>query len=220
MMRLVVLALLALMSSSVRKRPSAAPPKDTELVHRSLVQCGTKTGITEAISVLSEAGWLRPEVLQANARATRRRLREAEVSHCDADTPYGKVVQSLDLLPTFTWRFCHPMALLYYLCTISATFAELMWSCVAEGVVMNIILYIDEFCPGNPLRPEKSRTLQAIYWCCSNWPQHILQRTGAWPCFGTIRSRIADAVPGGVAGLMRRILMVFFQRTGRRLHGA
>ena len=108
------------------------------------------------------------------------------------------------------WDFVHPLAMLYYLATVGSQFFALMKSCITPGVPLRIILYIDEVCPGNPLRPEKSRTLQAIYWAFVEWPQWLLQRTGAWFVFGTIRSTLVDAFPGGVAYLMRRILEVFF----------
>ena len=79
---------------------------------------------------------------------------------------------------------------------------------------MRVIIYIDELCPGNPFRPEKSRTLQAIYWAIADWPQFLLQRTAAWPCFGTIRSTLVEKLPGQVAYLMKRVLFTFFPREG------
>ena len=85
---------------------------------------------------------------------------------------------------------------------------------------MRIVLYIDEICPGNPLRPEKSRTLQAIYWAIIEWPAWMLQRTAAWPVFGTLRSTIVEKLPGGVAYLMSRVLQVFFSAAGHSMeHG-
>jgi hypothetical protein len=106
------------------------------------------------------------------------------------------------------------LALLYYLSTISAAFSNIMATSGVPGQPFNLIIYIDEICPGNPLRPEKSRTLQSIYWCLSEWPQWLLHRTAAWPCFGTIRSTLADKLPGSIAGLMRLVLNTFFPDDG------
>ena len=111
------------------------------------------------------------------------------------------------------WQYAHPLALLHYLSVIGPKFGELMYRCIVPGVPLRIILYIDEICPGNPLRPEKSRTLQAIYWAFLDWPQLLLQRTAAWPAFGAIRSTlVSEYLPGGVAALMKSILLLFFKR--------
>ena len=131
-------------------------------------------------------------------------------------TPYGTVVASMALpiaeLPE--WKYCNPLALLHYLCTISVQFAQMMQSCSTVGVPLKLIIYIDEICPGNPLRMDKARTLQAIYWAFADWPQWFLQRTAAWPCFGTIRSTLVDKLPGKVSQLMKIVLDTFFAATG------
>jgi hypothetical protein len=64
------------------------------------------------------------------------------------------------------------------------------------------------------LRPEKARTLQAIYWTFVDFPQWILQRTACWFTFGTIRSSIVKDLAGNVSGLMARVLKTFFPEHG------
>ena len=162
------------------------------------------------------AGWLHDDVVAAHTSSIKRRLDTAQTEHATADTPYGPVCQEMDLevVGFRLWRYCHLLAYMYYLSKISTSFADLMMSSNTDGTPNRLIIYIDEVCPGNPLRPEKSRTLQAIYWAFAEWPQHVLQRTAAWPVFGTLRSTIADKVPGGVAGLMTKVLAVFFAAAG------
>ena len=80
-----------------------------------------------------------------------------------------------------------------------------------------MIIYIDEICPGNPLRPDKSRTLQAVYWAINEWPTWLLQRSAAWPCLGTIRSSIVAELPGKVSQLMKLILKVFWPEQGHSM---
>ena len=140
-------------------------------------------------------------------------------SSANFNTPYGKVIQRMDLpLEALKqWEYVHPMALVYYLGTISRPFFDVMKTCSTPGIPMKLIIYIDEVCPGNPLRPEKSRTLQAIYWAFVDWPQWMLQRTAAWPVFGTIRSTLVKELAGGVAYLMLRILSVFFSDSGQSM---
>ena len=200
---------------TTRKRPAIAT-KDTNDMLRHMAQCGTRAGLSNALGYLADTGWLRPNALQGMASSVRRKITRAVGGHAKANTPYGKVVQqmALPLAKLPLWEYVHPMALLYYLALISTAFGDMMAESIVEGVPMRVIIYIDEICPGNPLRPDKARTLQAIYWCLADWPQWILQRTAAWPVFGTIRSSIVKLLPGGVPQLMKNILYVFWPLTG------
>jgi len=200
------------------KRPAShmgTPLHDADL-QRELLHCTTQTGLISAISALSKAGWLKDEVVEANLITKKRLQRAKNEGHCERTTPYGTVLQrmALPLAGLPYWEYIHPMALLHYLTAISTSFASIMDSCLEPGLPLRLVLYIDEVCPGNPLRPEKSRTLQAIYWCFADWPQWLLQRTAAWPTFATIRSTLVDKLPGKVAGLMARVLLTFFPTVG------
>ena len=189
-------------------------PEATNDMLRHLSQCGTRAGLSSALVYLADAGWLRPYALQGMASGVRRKMSQAVGDHANASTPYGKVIQqmSLPLTKLPLWDYVHPTALLYYLALISTAFGDMMAESAVPGVPMRVIIYIDEICPGNPLRPDKARTLQAIYWCLADWPQWVLQRTAAWPVFGTIRSSIVELLP--VQQLMKNILYVFWPITG------
>ena len=203
-----------------RKRPAAALDTSAadDALHRTLVQCGTQVGLVNTLIALQDAGWLTDDAVRSNTQVgTRRRLHNATTCHSTSITPYGRVVQYMQLplekLPN--WEYINPLALLYYLSSICVPFGNMMRESNTPGVPMKIIIYIDEICPGNPLRPEKSRTLQALYWACAEWPQHVLQRTAAWPTFGTIRSTlVSDHLPGGVPALLRRVLTTFWPQDG------
>jgi len=82
---------------------------------------------------------------------------------------------------------------------------------------LRVVIYIDEINPGSPLRPEKSRTLQAVYWCFADWPEWLLSRTAAWPTFGTLRSTVVESLPGGVSEFMKLILNVFWPPEGQSM---
>ena len=205
----------------VRKRPASTTDIviTDDALHRRLIECGaSKTGLVATVQALSEAGWLTPAALaRTRTKSVRRRLQTAVSSHASATTPYGRVVQRMQLPGMPYWEFVHPLALLAYWGRISEAFFDVMDRCVVPGRPLTLIIYIDEVCPGNPLRPEKSRTLQAIYWAFAEWPQWLLQRSAAWAVFGTIRSTIVAAFPGGVSYLMARIVDVFFSDTGPSL---
>ena len=203
------------------KRKRSALPEATAELYRKLSQCGTKTGLSAALQALHAAGCLSDDIMnEASTSAHKRHMRESVGSHALAETPYGTVMQSMQLdLPGLPkWEYIHPMAFLHYACVQSIAFGSVMASCCVDGKPLRIIIYIDEVCPGNPLRPEKSRTLQAIYWAIADWPQWLLQRTAAWPTFGTIRSSLVEKYPGKVAGLMNKVLRVFFPPDGHSFH--
>ena len=203
-----------------RKRPAAARPlpPDDGGTFRALAQCGNKTNLGAALTALQSAGWLTAAVRDhvGNTRRVKASMATAVTAHTDATTPYGRVIQTMGLpLHQYPqWNYCHPMAYVHYLSTISSIFSELMCSSIVDGSVGHIILYVDEICPGNPFRPERSRTLQAIYWAFSEWPQHVLQRTAAWLTFGTIRATLADALDGGLAQLMNIVIKTCFPHEG------
>ena len=201
-----------------RKRNASTAPTtalDADTL-RKLSECGTRTGLNDALEHLAVAGWLKASVASQLESGAKRKIEKAVQDHACADTPYGQVLQYMEMPITKLkrWAFAHPLALLSHLAVISTAFAEMMESCITPGVLMRVVIYIDEICPGNPLRPEKSRTLQAIYWALADWPQWVLQRTAAWPCFGTIRSSLIKDMPGSIPRLMTMILKTFFPAEG------
>ena len=123
------------------------------------LQHTTKTSIVDALRVLKKAGLLDDCV-------TKRDLKKAAEHHSSQSTPYGKVVERLELdAPGLKYLdICNPFAFLYYLATISSSFAAMMADCAmrAAGRGLRLVIYSDEMCPGNPFRPEKSRTLQCV----------------------------------------------------------
>ena len=196
------------------KRPACAD--SAEEIHKKLAIVGTtRTSLTGTIQTLADAGWLTEEAIRQNkSSSTSWQVSQAIKSNATVKTPYGRLVQTMRLPKFGTWNFVHPLALLFHMATLSSEFYETMKACIQPGVPLKIILYIDEVCPGNPMRPEKSRTLQSIYWAFVEWPQWLLQRTGAWFIFGTLRSSLVEKMPGQVAYLMSRVLNVFFPDMG------
>ena len=209
-----------------RKRPAAAIAEDEDVpgilrsdLFKDLVQHGTKTGLMNTLMTLKRSGLLTGGIVRGG-RKVRRDLALAQQEHCAAETPYGRVVQTMELPsdPPVKWSFAHPLALLYHLSVLNAAFGDLMATAMRPGRPLTLILYMDEITPGNPLRPEKSRTLQAIYWAFLEWPQYILQRVAAWPCFGVLRSTIAESLDGKMSEFMKIVLHVFFPAEGPSLH--
>ena len=167
----------------------------------------TKTSIVDTLDALKKAGVLEHGI-------TRKDLQHASEHHATQQTPYGSVVQRLALgapgLPYLD--VCNPFAFLYYLCTISVSFANLMAECCDQAGAhgLRLVIYMDEMVPGNPYRPEKSRTLQCVYYAFVDWPSHVLSRTFAWPCLCLIRASVIHKIPGGMTYIARMLLRLFY----------
>ena len=191
----------------------AIPPKrqkvcdDSELRQLVAQKSKTKRTLVDTLALLKEFGKL-------ETATTRRELRNAIEHHGNQMTPYGTVIQRVRLgAPGLEFLdICNPFALLYYLATLSTAFGAMMYECVeaAAGLPLRLVVYADEMCPGNPYRPEKSRTLQCVYWAFADWPGHVLSRTFAWPCLCLIRSSVIEKIPGGMSYICRLLLRIFY----------
>ena len=197
------------------KRRSTPPPDIDDHTLRSLATIGTKSGLARVLTTLSRGGWLASEMC-ASQRLVKRRVDTAVRVHADAETPYGRVMQPMSLPSTSlpSWQVVHPLALMFHLSAISTAFANMLVSVHVPGKPLHVIFYVDEVCPGSPLRPEKSRTLQCLYWTFVEFPDWLLSRTSAWFCLGTIRSTVVDQLPGNLSQLVAVVMAKFFSPTG------
>ena len=190
-------------------------PEKRRAVERSLVQRANKTSLVEALHLLHGQGLLDKSIDLTSKSSTRRALQRAAEEHSKVETPYGPVIQQMHLgIPNLEYLdYANPFALLSYMCSLSADFMSIMATSLSNNIG-NIVIYIDEVCPGNPLRTGLSRQLQCVYWCFADWPQWLLQRTAAWPCFCVVKSKALEKLPGATSELMRRILHIFFAEHG------
>jgi hypothetical protein len=180
--------------------------------------------VLNVLTTLSEQGLLKGFEDYRNDASLKRQLTEASTHHSNTHTPYGPLVQTMDIgvkvKDMHHWEFLHPMAYLHHLCYISPSFAAVMRSIHTDGQPLRIVIFADGLVPGNPFRPEKSRSLMCIYWAVADWPAWLLQRSFAWPIFSVIRESIIDEIPGGLGFLMRKILKLFFQTNAPPLQPA
>ena len=173
----------------------------------------TKTSTVQMLMHLQSSG-----ILAGNAteRSLRREIQAATEAHGSAMTPYGPVVQQVRIgAPGLEyWEVCHPFAFLWYMTRHSAAFRDVMRRCTSDGCSSRLVIYMDGLKPGNPFRPDKSRSLMCIYWCLVDWPAFMLSRTFAWPCLSILRESVIDKLPGGCSYLARLVLRIFFPTTG------
>ena len=200
------------------------PSKIHKSVYQQILAKGgaTKSSLANTLRVLHDNRLINLTTVAVNT--LRKEAQHAEEDHAfRSKTPYGPVVQSMHLpmdggAQAHEWEYVNPFAYMHHLTFMSQAFSSMMNTCLVEhGCCLTLILYIDEINPGDPLRPDATRTMQAIYWAFKEWPQYVLQRSECWPMFGLLRTCIANEVLGGVSGLMKAILLTFFSPTGVNL---
>ena len=172
----------------------------------SLAELGTHRITKSAMAHVFET--LHAQGLLAK-RVTRRNIQHAVAEHASVPTPWGPVVQPLEGCPPA--ECCPPAALMYYMCTISASFADCCKRAVdaAGDEPLRYIAYNDGVTPGNPFRPERGRKVETWYWVCTDWPTYLLHRSGMWPIFTLIRTNLVNAMPGGVSHVSKLMLRQF-----------
>ena len=202
----------------VPARGSSARFEISSGVGRQLVALGhTKTSIVDTLKTLADAGMIKDiHGEDADLTSLKRKLTTMSTEHGNVDTPHGKVIQrvKLDAPGLKYFEYMNPFAFLYYLSSLSDSFSAMMRSICGRGDPLRVIIFADGLVPGNPFRPEASRKLQCIYWCIADWPQHVLQRSFAWPVFSLIKESVLENIDGGLGRLMRVILRIFFSETG------
>ena len=173
---------------------------------------GAKSSLARSLIELQKAGMLNDDKLGASYRDERRALQLASEKHAKAVTPYGTVVQHLDLgshLPL--WDYVHPFAFLYHLSSLSQPFAEMLASMIDSAPHgLRLVLYGDEMTPGNPLRTDKGRQLWNFYYCFLEMPNWLLHRKDGWLVFGALRTTVLSNVSGTVSALVVKLLKILF----------
>ena len=212
----------------VKKRPAAATPPPAcqalaireaggSALGRALANCGTKTGLVDALKLLTEHGFLSGEFLRSGA-SLKRDLSVAQREHADAKTPYGRVLKTLQLPGGVDFEYACPFALLHHLTVLSDSFAAIMERIVEDSPAQTLtfVIYVDEMNPGNPYRPEKSRCLQCVYWVFAEFPEFLLSRTAAWPSLGFLKSSNAEELEGYMSEFMGYVLKIFLPEDERK----
>ena len=133
----------------------------------------------ECLMQFHSAGSLDHGLCSGQRSALRRQVQSAIEAHRFEQTPYGPLVQRMNLgtEALSAWECIDPCAYLHVRTSISSFFATLMRDCVRDATTpLRLVICIDEVNPGNPLRPDQRRSTHAIYWSFADWPAWALQR--------------------------------------------
>jgi hypothetical protein len=146
--------------------------------------------------------------------ALRKDIRKARDDHVKVQTPYGAVHQPLDVGAGITIECQHPMAMLHQVCQRSGRFSDLMSRTIRDAQPspakpLSIIIYSDGVSPGNQLSYSNARKTWAWYWSIYEFDT-ALANEDAWFELALVRNAVAKKIPGGMSGLLRCLLSLFF----------
>ena len=156
----------------------------------------TKTALSKVLQALHKDGTLNIDI--ANFKiisSTKRKMREPLDDLRGLETPYGKLLQyiptGIEYVPNI--EICNPFAYLYHLSSIEPSFSKLLHDATDGGNrMLHIVLYMDSINPGNPLRHDKGRTTECVYWTIAELPDHVLVKASGWLVFSTIRTTLVE----------------------------
>ena len=153
----------------------------------------------------------------------RNHLREARESVAMQETPFGPVVQHVEVVDahdTLVRLPCaHPAALLYAAVIASASLATLFESRMnacppSPEHPWNLVLYSDEVTPGNPLHTHNMRKFWGVYFTFLEFGPHATSREEAWFPLMTAYSNVINDVDSGISQVFGAIIKLFFNPEG------
>ena len=191
------------------KEPEAKRRRDLLADLRNIRGC-TRTALSEILRALRHHDQLGSTIGDGASRTVRERMQDAVSSHIDIVTPYGPL---LDKIPSpvagHPWlEFVNPFALMYICGERSTEFFTMMELLCTRP--LKLLLYIDEMTPGNPFRPEKSRSSQCVYFTFADLPSHVVVHSDYWFLMTVVRSSIVSQWPGQVSGFIKDIMKIMF----------
>ena len=153
----------------------------------------------------------------------RNQLREARNLQPYAATPFGPIVQPMEVLSktdaTKQIPVANPFALLWTVVSECKPFAEFFKSKLLQTPPSieepwRIILYSDEVTPGNPLSTNNKRKFQAVYWSFLELGPGALSREESWFTIMTEYSNVINELHAGLSQAFSEILKLFFDESG------
>ena len=182
----------------------------------AVVKGCTKTALATILQRLHARGSLIAEddIGSGSHRQTRRRLEAPLGDLRKLQTPYGPLLKQLHIgtKKASTIDVVNPMAYLFHRAAISDEFGHLLFEASSGGNrTLRILLYLDAVAPGNPLRPEKSRTTDCLYWTILEFPDRVLKSEHGWMVHSTVRTTVVESLPGQHSGWMKMAVRQFFE---------
>ena len=152
----------------------------------------------------------------AFSRATQYRGRK---DTCAEATPYGKLIESLELPckgGAMTVGVQNPFAMLHTCCAKSEHFSALLRAKLAcNKVPWRFIFYADGVSPADGLAKHDRRKLVAVYWSFAELGHEALCSEEVWMVATVVRDSVVRDLDGGLSHLFALLLKrAFFNPSG------
>ena len=189
------------------------PSKRQRIAQLSGLKWASDSAVEAVLQRLEDQGAL------LGAAPSRRTLARAVVEGVQAPTLYGPTLHTIPLdmddNTTFDWHVVNPFAMLCWLANLSMAFCGFMKRKLLEHPCSptqpwSIVFYTDEASPGNLLRVDNTRKCHAFYFSFSEFGAEALSKE--CNCFfaGVLRSKIAAKVKGGLSGVFKSLMQLWF----------
>jgi hypothetical protein len=109
-----------------------------------------------------------------------------------------------------------PVALLTYLAREVPSVEELLKKAVqgrpcTPNNKLSLIIYSDEVSPGNQLKHDNKRKMQAVYWSIKEFGPEALGNEDCWFLLTVMRSNVVNRLSDGMTEFMSKTLNLFFE---------
>ena len=201
-------------ASSGSSSDSAVDAAKRRRVMQQLAACGsTRISLQDILCTLHATGCLETNFSKqlADRNKVQAAIRDAVVSSAQTPTPYGPIVKEF-VIGSRTLSAVCPMAALWLRCKTSSSFSKILLHTLqlSDFKPLHVVVYMDEYQPGNPLRIDSSRSTQAVYWTFVEFPDWLLTRVDGWFVFCATRSTLVSELPGSVSEFAAGILKQMF----------
>ena len=181
----------------------------------------SQSGLAHVLQAVKEADSLP----RGTSRWSVKRKREIAA---DIQTPYGPILKSWELEAVkhhaIKVDFFSPAAMVWYgatQCQAMASFVErrLQERPGSVAAPWGLIFYSDEITPGNQLKPNNSRKMQAVYYSFLEFGSDALCKDHAWFLLCALKSQTVAKLRDGMSQLCRKAIESFFAQDGNLAHG-
>jgi hypothetical protein len=155
----------------------------------------------------------------ATSRASIQRAREATMQ---AASPFGPLLKKVAIAlekPTCNTMvsYIDPVALLAHMAEHCVEFSHYLHQRLKEAPPTpqsrwNIVVYSDEVTPGNQLKHDNKRKVQAVYWSFAELGAQWLSSELSWFVLTVVRSSVVNRMAGGMSTLLNIVLQSFFKQ--------
>ena len=159
-----------------------------------------------------------PELL-AETGASRSNLKRQREEAFDIGTTYGPLLRQWNLTgqkgQTIAVDYLHPAAMLSHVVANCEGFSRILKKLLEErrpspGAPFTLVLYCDEVTPGNQLKRDNRRKVQAVYWSILELGPKLLSNEYSWFFLTLVRTSTIDMLADGMTQLAKECCKSFW----------